>query len=199
MNKKILFALAGSIIGASVVSGALALGAQGELNVSVPRPATAKYVQSFGDSGSPSEISEAKATISRILEENLKLGNVTASDRQARYFGDHSEENFANLKLRLSEIWAARRVDEVFADFKEILTVDNTAGFDNHFDSVQLTVSDWQGVQVLPTEIHALFVSHFTFTTGANSSTDAETQWDVKLVLEDGSWKLAERTGKSID
>ena len=186
-------------MGASVVSGALALGAQGGLNVSVPRTDHSKYSPSFGDIGSPSQISEAKSAISRILEQNLKLGNLTASDRKARYFGDLSEENFANLKLRLSEIWAARRVDEIFADFKEILTVDNTAGFDNHFDSVQLNVSDWQGVQVLPTEIHALFVSHFTFITGANSSTDSETQWNVKLVLEDGSWKLAERTGKSID
>ena len=176
-------------MGASVVSGALALGAQGGLNVSVPRTDHSKYSPSFGDIGSPSQISEAKSAISRILEQNLKLGNLTASDRKARYFGDLSEENFANLKLRLSEIWAARRVDEIFADFKEILTVDNTAGFDNHFDSVQ----------VLPTEIHALFVSHFTFITGANSSTDSETQWNVKLVLEDGSWKLAERTGKSID
>lgn len=198
-NKKIMVALSATIVGASITSGALALGSQLDFEASKSGASASELIQPSGDVGDPASIDNAKSTIKQLLEANLWLGNVSATDRKVSYFGAESEANYSSLKRKIATIWAANRVEEIYSQFKEILAVDNAANFDNHFDDLQLSVSDWQGVQVSPTIIHALFTSHFTYKSGASESTDAETQWRITLVSEEGTWKISERWGKAID
>jgi hypothetical protein len=171
-KKKLIFVLAGAIVGVSITSGALALGSQLDFEASKSGASASKFIQPSGDVGDPVSIDNAKSTIKQLLEANLWLGNVSATDRRVWYFGSESQAHYSNLKRKIANIWAADRVDEIYSNFKEILAVDNAADFDNHFDDLELSVSEWQGVQVSPSTIHALFTSHFVYNSGASESTD---------------------------
>lgn len=195
-RKHIIFA-AGLVTGLVILSGVSALATGYKFG---PLPFSAGISQPGEDSGSESKIEEVKRSIVDLLQKNMELSNLTKNEQQSIGL-DPENELAISLQNGLRSVWVESLADKTFDEIVTLYKNENGQGPEFTWDSVQLEVTDWQGVVVSKGSASARFVSHFVYTSNGRSAPDQETQWEVNLTRNStaGVWLIASRKGADLE
>jgi hypothetical protein len=147
--------------------------------------------KAFKDDGDPNEITLLETLIPSLLKQDLEIGSMGPySAERPQQVRDGAEKR----KETIFRIWGKESRDQVLENWENGLRLGQEDKSYSGYTSAKFEITKWQGIRVSGDSAFALAISHPSYSTGTwGWSPDPDRQLQVKLVKEDGTWKLAEK------
>ena len=147
--------------------------------------------RAFRDKGDPNEIALLETLIPSLLKQDLEVGSMGPySAERAQQVRDGAEKR----KETIFRIWSKESRDQVLTNWENGLLLGEGDKSYSGYTSAKFEITKWQGIRVSGDSAFALAISHPSYSTHTwGWSPDPDRQLQLKLVKEDGTWKLAEK------
>lgn len=150
----------------------------------------------FRNTGDSTEIALLESLIPSLLEQDLEVGSMDPySAERAQQVRDGAEKR----KETIFRIWSKESRDQVLTNWENGLRLGEADKSYSGYTSAKFEITKWQGIRVSGDSAFAMAISHPSYSTHTwGWSPDPDRQLQLKLVKEDGEWKLLDKVEVEI-
>jgi hypothetical protein len=195
-RKNLSSLIVGFVVGSSVAVASLAIAATGsddlfEDPLSGMGSGSAILLEPMKDNGPQSQVALVKKATKALLAARVAPQRFPRDKKLAESFvrGAHAQEV---RRAGVADAWIKSKANTKSLELQSAIAkfADDPAYlpfYDNRF-----VVSLWQGVSVRNDDAFVLLLGHQEYQNEDRSwQADADDQWQISLVLEDGAWRLS--------